>query len=156
MPTSPDDPAQRTRLADQAAELLVAAVDCDSEAAADILGQVAAIDGPGGVHHICYVLAAVVHKLGYPNMPRGDGSLTGDVATLTKIRSGNDDPYALWAARFVVAYINGDADNTDALFYGTLNDPRMHAGGVSALLMMAADLARARYQQGRANTSGND
>lgn len=133
-------------LGEQVQRALFAAVDRRPEHLADTLDAVAERYGPHGMFGVCYAFASIVQTLAFPGVQRGDGSLTGQMLAITRLPGAtSDDPHSLWAARFVVAYVNGDADNTNALFYGSLEDDvDAHMGGTIALICMAADLARAK------------
>jgi len=43
----------------------------------------------------------------FPQVPRGDGTLTGDhfigIERLPGVKADSDEPHTLWAARFVAA-----------------------------------------------------
>lgn len=138
-------------LGDRTMRLLCAAMDRDADEVTRLLDEIAQRYDAQGIWGICYALAGAIHKLAFPAVQRGDGTLTGDMLVIDRIPGAStEDPDALWAARFVVAYVNGDADTANALFYGTMADPNQHAGGVIALIAMAADIARQREAEGRA------
>jgi hypothetical protein len=145
----PADPERAEWLAHTAADLLIAAVDRDEETTAALLCEIVERYDLGGVHSLCFMLASVVHKLAFPKFARGDGTLSGDFLAIWQLPGCDENPAAMWAARFVAAYINGDGANTSALFFGGLPDARNHVAGVCALIIMASDLARTTQEQTR-------
>jgi hypothetical protein len=130
-------------LTEQVGRILAAAMDRAARTVTDVLQEVSDRCGTTGVYSICCALASVVHTLAFPTLRRGDGSLTGQMLAITKVPGAKPGlPGSLWAAQFVVAFVNGDTDNTTALFNATLADPDQHADGVFALIAMVADIAR--------------
>lgn len=136
------DPERLEWLGERTMRLLCAAMDRDADTVTSLMAEMADRYGPGGIYGVCCALSEAVRQLGFPSFERGDGSLTGDMLAIEKLPGAKSDPHTEWACRFVVAYINGDMDNTDALFFGTVDDEDLHTGGVIALIAMAADIAR--------------
>ena len=133
-------------LADRTMRLLVAAMDRDPEQVSRLLEEIADRYDAQGMYGVCCALAQSVLTLAFPEFKRGDGTLTGDMLAIDQLPTSTGDPHALWACRFVAAYGNGDMDNTDALFFGSMPDENAH-GGVVALIALAADIARQREQE---------
>ena len=137
-----DDPERMEYLTRQSMRLIVAAMDRQPDDCASILSDIGERYDAQGIWGICYALAATVHRLAFPSIQRGDGSLTGDMLAIEQLPGHDGDPAALWAARFVVAYVNGDSGTTNALFDGSMADLDQHMSGVVALVAMAGDIAR--------------
>lgn len=142
--TTPDlDDSERMQfLTDRTMRLLCAAMDRDPEQAANLLGEIGERYGHDGVYGVCCALAEAVRTWAFPTVPRGDGSLTGDMLILEKLPGAKDDPATDWACRFVTSYINGDDDINTALFFGNLGDQELTIGGVTALIGMAGSIGR--------------
>jgi hypothetical protein len=136
------DPKRLKKLGDLAMRLLAAAIDRDTDTTVGLLEEIGTEYGTHGMYGTCCALAETVRQFAFPKVKQGDGSLTGDLVFIQQTPGSKGDPYALWAARFVAAYINGDADTSTALFFGNVRDADAHTGGVVALVAMAADLAR--------------
>lgn len=148
MPTTED--AERLEwLSDRTMRLLCAAMDRDAAEAVRLAAEIADTYGTHAMYGVCCALSETVRQFAFPGVKQGDGSLTGDMLAIKKLPGGKDDPHALWACRFVVAYINGDADTTTALFFGSIRDEEAHTGGVIALIAMAADIARQKEAEAR-------
>lgn len=141
------DSKRNNWLHEQFSMILSAAMDGEDESAADHLVAVGTKYGHSGVYGICCALAEAVRVLGFPGVQQGDGSLTGDIMIVEKLPGSDGDPATLWACRFVVAYINGDRDTCTSLFFGSFGHPRAEralVSGVTELIIMAADIARAK------------
>lgn len=137
--------SERTRwLVGRMQRLLCAAMDCAGDETARLLEEIGVTHGPAGMYGVCCALAEVVRRLGFPGFEVGDGSLTGDIAFIEQLDEADNpsDQHDLWAARFVTAYMNGDDDTCFALFSSSMCDEETHAGGVIALVDMAASIAR--------------
>lgn len=144
----PDD--DNRLLADLMMRLLCAAIDQDLEEVSRLLGEIGDDHGPNAMFGVCCALAEAVRQFAFPEFPRGDGSLTGDMVAFEKLPGAKTDRETEWACRFVAAYINGDSETTLALFFGSIDDAELHVGGVVALLGMAADLGRQKEAETRA------
>lgn len=142
-------PDERTRyLGVQAGRILAAARDRNPGVAADCLEKVGERYGHDGVFGVCCAMAAVVQRLAFPGTKRGDGTLDNEhLAIIQQLPGADPNPDALWAARFVTSYINGDRDTTAALFYGALDFPEEIVAGVVSLVSMAGDVARETEQE---------
>lgn len=84
--------------------------------------------GPDGLYGVCYGLAESVRCMVWPEvdqLPDAAGSRG-----------------ALWAARFLAAYVNGDADTASALFYGQLGDHELILDGLAALVEVVGEAGR--------------
>ncbi len=142
MTTALNDPERMQFLTDRTMRLLVAAMDRNPEQVSHLLEEIADRYDAQGMYGVCCALAQSVLTLAFPDFKRGDGTLTGDMLAIDRLPTSTGDPHALWACRFVAAYGNGDMDNTDALFFGSIPDENAHGGGVVALIALAADIAR--------------
>lgn len=140
--TQPADPERLQWLSDRTMRLLCAAMDRDGETVTNLMAEMADRYNAAGIYGVCCALSETIRQFAFPTLKRGDGTLTGDMLAIEKLPGAKDDPHTQWACRFVVAYINGDSGNTDALFFGTIDDEDLHTGGVVALIAMAADIAR--------------
>lgn len=138
------DPERLEWLSDRTMRVLVAAMDRDGDQVADLLGEIGDAHGAQGMYGVCCALSETVRQFAFPSVRQGDGSLSGDMIAIQKLPGAKDEPDALFAARFVAAYINGDHDTTTSLFFGSIRDEEAHAGGVVALIGLAADIARQR------------
>lgn len=142
---------ERTRyLADQTGRIILAAVDRDHDTVARAIEEIGTAYGHDGVFQLCYALSEAVHQLVFPQVTRGDGSLTGDMIAIqaNKPPSSLSGAASLWAARFVAAYINGDASTTNSLFYGGLENRDQILANVATLVGLAGDVARQKEQPG--------
>jgi hypothetical protein len=131
-------------LAAQTERLVVAAAALDTRAAAEVIVQVGGKYGHGGVFSLCYGLADIVQQLVFPASDRGDGTLTGEMIAIETSFEPTcvDAAAALWAYRFVAAYINGDDQTSTALFFGGLHDKRQMLTNVGALVALAGEVVR--------------
>lgn len=139
-------------LSERTMRLLCAAMDRDPDEVARLLEEISEAYGGQGMYGVCCALSETVRQFAFPGIKRGDGSLTGGMLVIERLPgvAEDDGPHDLWAARFVAAYINGDMDTTDALFFGSMGDEDAHAGGVIALIGMAASIARQAEAKHRA------
>jgi hypothetical protein len=132
-------------LYDRFAVLLAAAMDHNGETVADVLVEVNEREGSDGIFAICCALADSIRRLAFPGIEIGDGTLTGDLAVVEKTSAEAGSEPALWVARFVAAYINGDKTRYADLFFLSLeSDQELHLAAVVELLKMTADVARIR------------
>lgn len=83
-------------------------------------------------------------------------SLLGEVGpdklwtlSATHLDAAEDDPYAMFAMRFIVAYCNDDIPTCEALFLATLEAPEGsdHPKSIMELLLRTSDLIRAASAQ---------
>lgn len=137
----------RQVLHDGFTRLLRAAIAGDVDGVTEELDRIGEHLDYSGIYAICCGLADLVMNLSFPGFTRGDGSLTGVVVGTTKVegRAGNDP--TLWANRFIVTHMNGDAETKSALFFGPLNDESETAeedllAGVLALVALTAEVVR--------------
>lgn len=126
----------------RAKTLLLAAVDNDDDTAAAVLAEVGGRYGHGGVFAVCCALCEALRQWVFPNMKRGDGSLTGDMVRFEIDGDAPVDRAILWSARFLAAYCNGDGDTLEALFFAQTGDQQLIIGGVAELVNMAGDIGR--------------
>lgn len=132
-------------LLDRYAELLTCAVDHDGDGVNVAITAVSERLGINGIYAICCALAETVRRLGFPEIERGDGTLTGDIAI---IESAPHAPAPmLWATRFVASYINGDSTTQLSLFHSLSDEADFVTHAFSELIDMAADLARAQRNE---------
>lgn len=150
MTTDLHDPERMQFLTDRTMRLLCAAMDRNHEEVARLVSEIADTYDAQGMYVVCCALAQSVLTLAYPDFKRGDGTLTGDLMAIERLPNSTGDPHALWAARFLAAYANGDMDTTDALFFGSMSDEEAHTGGVVALIALAADIARQKEAENQA------
>lgn len=140
------------RLYEQFVQLIAAAVIRDNDQVADLLGDIGEERGSEGIFATCCALAQTVLNISFPKARRGDGSLTGDMIIIEQSSEDSDHPRAapaLWAARFVAAYANGDNERCADLFFSESIDtssdrPDFIIVAVVELLRMAADVVRAQ------------
>lgn len=145
-----DDSRPNRDLVDRTTALYLAAIDRESATVADYIGEIGTHYGHSGVYALCCGLAEIVLKIVFPDQARGDGTLTSDMFVLAvhgDLTTDRVSAARLWAARFVTMYGNGDAEGTLALFFGGLDDEEQAVGNVRALIGIAADLGRAKFQQ---------
>lgn len=136
-------------LSDRTMRLLCAAMDRDPEEVTRLLGEIAETYDAQGMYGVCCALAQSILTLAFPDVKRGDGSLSGDMLAIERLPGAFDNPHTLWAARFFAAYANGDMDTADALFFSSMNDEDAHTGGVVALIAFAADIARQKEAEAK-------
>lgn len=148
MTTDLHDPERMQFLTDRTMRLLCAAMDRNADEVGRLLDEIAGRCNASGMYGVCCALAQSVLTLTWPDFKRGDGSLDDGTMLAIQRMPGRepeaDEPHSLWAARFLAAYANGDMDTADALFFGSMPDEDAHAGGVIALIALAADIARAK------------
>lgn len=137
-----NDPERTAWLHRQFEVILEAAMERRADDIIDAISETGERYGGEGVFAICCALAETVRSLAFPDVKQGDGSLTGDMLIVENLTGKEGHPASLWACRFVVAYVNGDAGNTTSLFFGSMLDPDAHVAGVIELIMIAADMAR--------------
>lgn len=151
--TATTDPERLEWLGERTMRLLCAAMDRDPDETCRLLGEIAEEAGTHGMYGVCNALAETIRHFAFPTIARGDGSLTGDMLAIQKLPGATADRHADWACRFVTTYVNGDGETNCALFFGSLDDEDLHAGGVIALIAMAADIARQREAETKAEPS---
>ncbi len=136
-------------LNEQAQRVILAAIDRDDRTVGRTIEEIGVTCGHTGVFALCYALAHSVQKIMFPEVARGDGSLTGDMVTIqvygepASMRSAS----MLWTARFVASYINGDDSTATGLFFGCLEDPEQAMSNVAALVGLVGDVARQKEQE---------
>jgi len=136
-------------LADRTMRLICAAMDRQPEQASQLIEEMGERYGHDGMYGVCCALAETVRQWVWPEVKRGDGTLTGDMLAIEKLPSAREDRATDWAVRFVAAYVNGDGDNTTALFFGQLDDQELILGGVIALVAMVGDIGRQKEAEAR-------
>lgn len=150
MPQPTPDAERTAWLGQHAMRLICSAIDNDPDEASRLIGEIGERYGLDGIFGTCYSLAEAVRVWAFPQLKRGDGSLTGDMLAIERLPGASDDPASLWAAQFLAAYVNGDSSTTTALFFGQLDNEDLILGGVAALIGMVGSIGR-EVQQERAS-----
>ena len=145
------------KLAHTSMTIMCAAADGDTETISGLMMQVATSEGgPAAVYSLCCSWAEVVMRLGFGRDVRGGdavavmGVLSGTPDNLRQIAPEDAPPQyrsQIWATRFVAAYLNGNDDQTMALFAASMDDEERHVGDVVALIGMVGDVLRNAEQQ---------
>lgn len=134
-------------LADRAQRLIEAAIAGDADEAPRLVEEIGTTYGHDGVYSICFVLSETIRVWVFPNISRGDGSLTGDMLSVERDPNVPVDRCTEWACRFVVAYVNGDTATTEALFFGQTGDRELLLGGVASLVGLVGGVGRQKMQE---------
>lgn len=123
-------------------DLLGHAVEGRADEAAHALMAIGQDSTTARMYGVCCGIAEVGKEVLRKLYPHMIWEPNGSMWTLRQIGSGDGDPADVWAARFLVAWANGDTANTDALFRAAVagsNDE--YIGSVCALVTTVAGLA---------------
>lgn len=142
------DDARKRFLTDRAMQIICTAADQNFDTVADLIEEVGVAYGHDGVFGVCCALTETVRRLAFPQVSRGDGSLTDGMIAVQAGRDPADcgEAAVLWSSRFLAAYINGDGAATTSLFYGGLDDRDQTLLNVFALAKMTGDVVREKEQ----------
>jgi hypothetical protein len=98
----------------------------------------------------CAIASAGEHMLRQIYGDRAPKTERGDMWVLQQLQPGalDDDPPKAFAARFLVAYSNGDTDTALALFQTALeSDDDQYVASIGALLATVAGVSRLAIEQ---------
>jgi hypothetical protein len=127
----------------QANRIMHLAAARDADAITELLTETGKRWGGLGIYALCCAFAETIKTTCYPWLPEGTG-IGGDGGMMMIIplwpNIEKDYPATMWAARFVTAYINQDADTCGALFAAELEDDTMT--GVAELIAQVGHVIR--------------
>ena len=124
----------------QARRIMSHAVKQDADTISELLEETSQRWGGFGLYALCCAFAETIRSICYPDVPRGLINGTGGMMMIIPLQDNveRDHPDIMWAARFVTAYINGDADTCAALFANELEaaheDEDTGMAGMAALI----------------------
>lgn len=120
------------------------AIDGDAAAIGEALAAIGARYGHDGVYVACCSLAEIIHRRVFPDAVRGSAELTNEQVAerLGPPATDRSRKATVWAARFVMLYINGDARACANSFYWGLTNRQQSIVNVAALVALTGEVLR--------------